>query len=56
MPRMFCQRCGKDMGEHKYHARGTCDECKKKFGSLKREMSNDYRIEVDEKSRTWEAF
>jgi len=57
MPKMYCQVCGKYMGNHKYHDKGTCRDCKKKLYSYT--MNNGENllrssIEIDEKSRTWE--
>lgn len=53
---MYCQSCGKDMGNHTYHSKGTCNECKKSFGILKWKINKTNRIEVDERSRTWKVI
>lgn len=48
MPKMYCSRCGKDMGQHKYHSKGMCKQCKK---DLKREMKRkSYAVDYDENS------
>ncbi|MFQ6129152.1 MAG: hypothetical protein ACE5QW_09665 [Thermoplasmata archaeon] len=48
MLKMYCRRCGKDMGQHKYHSKGMCKQCKRELWREMRRRS--YAIKHGENS------